>query len=55
MKTQNDRRYRFSLTLLFSLVVFSFLVLTMVVVALIIVLLLRVGVLEFSAEAMRQS
>ena len=53
MKTQDERRYRFSLTFLFSIIVFCFLVLTMVVVSLIIVLLLHVGVLEFSTDAMR--
>ena len=53
MNTEKDRRYRFSLTFLFSVVVFCFLVLTMAVVALIIVLLLRLRVLEFSTDAMR--
>ena len=53
MKSIEERRQRFSLTLLFSGLVFVFLVGTMIVVSLIIVLLIYVGILQLGESSIR--
>lgn len=53
MKSIEERRQRFSLTLLFSGLVFVFLVGTMIVVSLIIVLLIHVGILQLGESSIR--